>query len=77
VIAEERFIDLKIVITVSLELTKPELTLITKSLCGKLRPEEVEAAGALGIVLLTQFNAGMTIKAAAAAHALQKANEEE
>lgn len=61
--------------SVELALEKREFTLITKALVGKLRPEEVEEAKALGLMLQAGFAKELSDKAQHAAHALDKAGE--
>lgn len=45
-----------------LELTKEEFTLITKTLCGKLRDMEIDLAYDFGVELLEAFNNQLMVK---------------
>lgn len=65
----------KLTTAISLDLEKAEMTLITKALCGKLRPEEVGDASDLGLRILEGYRGDLEVKLRSAEHAIVKASE--
>lgn len=69
--------DLGLEVEVVLRLTKREMVLVSKALCGRLRPgPETEEALGLGRDMAAKFAHEMGERARAAEHASQKAAEE-